>query len=223
MLRDFAVEEFLLAQAAAAGLAVPPAELQQAANRFRLQEGLSSADETNAWLQRQRLSVDDFEAALERDLLLDKLKEHVTRDGIAERFAKRREAYAKASLRQIVVAREDLARELLSQIRDDGADFGELALRHALASSRSGGGRTAVRRRGQLSAEVAAAVFAAQSGQIVGPLATPQGFCLLLIEEFLPAELDAETTAIIRAELFAEWLQRQLQEQPISFPQLDNL
>ena len=116
--------------------------------------------------------MDDFEATLERDLLLERLREHVTRDGIAGRFAERPAAYAKARLRQIVVAREDLARELLSQIRDEGSDFGELALRHSIGPSRSEAGRMEVRLRGQLPAEVAAAVFAARAGEIVGPLAT---------------------------------------------------
>ncbi len=223
MLTDFAVEEFLLAQAAAAGLAVPTAELQQVANRFRLRHGLSSAEATHAWLQRQRLSGDAFEATLERDLLLEKLREHVTRDGVAGRFAERQAAYAKARLRQILVAREDLARELLIQIRDEGADFGELALRHSIDPSRLDPGRIGVVVRGQLPAEVGAAVFAARAGEIVGPLATSQGFCLVLVEELQPAELDAETTAVIRAELFAEWLRGQLEEQAITFPLLDIL
>src|SRR5262245_58661764 len=72
LLREAAAEEVVLRQAHALGLAVPPGELQQAAVAFRRQHGLTSAEQTHAWLARQQLSVHDFEAVLERDLFIEK-------------------------------------------------------------------------------------------------------------------------------------------------------
>ncbi|MDJ0605404.1 MAG: hypothetical protein PX482_17400 [Microcystis sp. M53602_WE12] len=48
--------------ATAAGIKNTTAELQQAADQFRLAKGLHNAKDTWNWLQKQGLSLDDFEA-----------------------------------------------------------------------------------------------------------------------------------------------------------------
>ena len=222
LLREAAVAHLLQEQAASLGLSVTTAELQQATDDFRCRQGLMSAENTQIWLARQRLSVQDFEAALERDLLVEKLKDHLTRDRIAGHFAAHQDGYARARLRQIVVAREDLARELLSQLQER-RDFAQLARQHSQHPSGSEGGAVGEVFRRQFPAEIADAVFAARSDEVVGPLATPQGFLLLLVEEVRPAELNLQTTAAIRQELFEKWLNEQLKTVTITYPLLDNL
>jgi parvulin-like peptidyl-prolyl isomerase len=223
MLREAAVEQLLLRHAAQAGLTVAPEELQRAADHFRQRHGLASAEKTHAWLGQQHLSVADFEAPLERDLLIEKFKDHLTRDRIAGHFAAHKADYAAARLRLILVARDDLARELLSQVRDEGRDFAALAREHSEHPSRAEGGALGIVRRRQLPAAVAAAVSAARPGQVVGPLATPQGFHLVLVEAHVPAQLDGPTSAIIRQELFDAWLKEQLNGAAITYPLLDAL
>ena len=197
--------------------------MQRAADAFRHRHGLQTEDQTRAWLEGQRLSVLDFEATLERDLLLDKLRDRVTRDGIAGQFEAHRDDYALVLLRTIVVPREDIARELLSQIREEGRDFEEVA-RNYLASSPSG---ATIERgwlfRKQLPQAVAEAVFAAGKGQMAGPLATAAGFQLLLVDDIRPAELDEQTIGDIRSELFEAWLNERLQGSNMRFPLLDLL
>jgi hypothetical protein len=77
LLRQAAIEQFLVDQARQAGLTVSTEELQQAADAFRQCNRLNSAEQTNAWLAQQRLSVLDLETTLERDLLIAKLKDHL--------------------------------------------------------------------------------------------------------------------------------------------------
>src|SRR5262249_59380488 len=47
---------------------------------------------------------------------------------------------------------------------------------------------------------------AAKDGEVVGPVATPQGFALARIEQRRPAELDAAARQRIQEELFDPWL-----------------
>jgi peptidylprolyl isomerase len=218
LLREALTRQYLLDQAAQAGLSVASQELQAAADAFRRRRGLNTAAEANAWLAGQRLSILDLEDALEGDLLLGKLKDRVTADRLADHFAANGRGYDRASLRQIVVAREDLARELLAQVRDEGHDFAELARRHSRDGS--SGAILSVRRR-QLPAAVADQVFAAEPGELVGPVSTPLGFQLLLIEEIQPAALDGPTAALIREELFAGWVQERLRAAPMRLPLLE--
>lgn len=73
LLKQVSRERRMLREAAAAGLSIAPEELQSAADDFRVQRGLRPAEDLAAWLQRERLTVSQFEAAIERDLLMAKL------------------------------------------------------------------------------------------------------------------------------------------------------
>lgn len=219
LLSECVVEHFLIQQARQAGLDCSADELQAAADLFRRRHGLTTAAQTNAWLAQERRSILDFEAVLKHDLLIEKLKDHLTHDQIANHFAAHGFRYDRIVLRQIVVPREDMARELLTQLHE-GAAFKGLARQH---SAHTVGAAAEIVLRGQLSEEIAAPLFAAETGSIVGPIAMPGGFRLFLIEACQRAELDVETRALIRAELFNAWLQERLREHPPSFPLLDAL
>jgi putative peptide maturation system protein len=213
LLRQGTVDHLVARRAAEAGLSVTDAELQAAADAFRRRHGLASAADTGAWLARQGLTVDDFERSLEADLLAAKFRDHLTRDRLPGHFAAHRDRYARARLREIVVASEGTARELLAQVADEGSDFAELARAHSLddASRPTGGSLGTVPRLALLSS-AAEAIFSARRGAVVGPVATDRGYALFLVEELLPAELDEATAALIRRELFDAWLAEQLRD-----------
>src|SRR5262245_38007950 len=63
-------------QARQSGLSVTAEELQAAADSFRRRHDLPTAADTHAWLTERGLSVDDFEAGLEEDLLAAKVRQH---------------------------------------------------------------------------------------------------------------------------------------------------
>jgi parvulin-like peptidyl-prolyl isomerase len=223
LLREAVAEEFLLLQVKQAGLTVSDEDLQQAADRFRHRHGLTGAEQTRQWLAREGRSVEDFEATLERDLLVAKFKQHLTQPRVAEHFAAHQGCYARAQLRQIVVASEELARELLAQITDEGRDFAELARAHSLhGSSRQAGGSLGRVPRYALPAAAAEAVFAARAGAVVGPVAGEQGFHLFLVEAVEEPTLDETTAAVIRQELFDAWLKDQLKDMQIDLSWLES-
>jgi parvulin-like peptidyl-prolyl isomerase len=224
MIMEAAAEKRILDTAREQGLTVSEAELQQAANRFRAGQGLATAEQTRAWLARQGMTQADFENAMQKDLLRDKVAQHVTGPRLAERFAAQRERYARARLRRIVVATEGLARELLTQITEDGKDFAEMAREHTLdLPSRSAGGAVGVVPRFAFPPPVAEAIFAAQGGAVVGPFPSGQGYLLFLVEEILPAELDAETTQAIRRELFDDCVNEQLRGARVNLAWLESI
>jgi parvulin-like peptidyl-prolyl isomerase len=203
-------EHLACVAARAAGLTVADGELQKAADAFRQRQGLASAEQTNAWLARHHLSVLDLEDALERELLIDKFKDHLARDRLAAHFKAHEADYALARLRVILVAQQDLARELRTQIHEEGQDFAALAGAHSLHPSRAAGGQLGLVMRRQLPPTVADAVFSAREGELVGPVATAQGYQLVLVEGRAPPSLGPELAALIRQELFDAWLQERL-------------
>lgn len=223
LLRAAVLEAFLLEEARRVGVSVMREELQAAADSFRRRHRLFSADDIGRWLAGQRLSAKEFETTLERDVLLEKLRERVTRDQIDDHFTQHSRDYDRARLSQIIVGEEELARELRNQLTEEEADFAELARHYSGDSSRVAGGHLGTVMRRQLSPAVAAAVFAGRPGDVVGPVPTPQGFHLLRVEVFPPTELDAATEAAIRQQLFDAWVAERLKDTPLLTPILDEL
>lgn len=223
-LRRAATEALLLEHARSLGLRVEDSALQKAADHFRRRNRLLSAADTQAWLAERRISAEDFESTLENDLLFAKLRQHVAGpDRVAERFGARPAEYDRLQLRRIVVAREDLAREIVTQVFEEGADFAAQAAEHSQHPSRKDGGAVGVILRCQVEPPLREALNDAKAGDIVGPVAAGEGFHLVLVEELTPARLDAPTAELIGQQLFQAWLADKLAAAPFSAPLLDFL
>mgnify|MGYP002634018862 CR=1 FL=1 len=205
-------------EAALRDLSVSDSELQQAADAFRLQRGLSTAAATKAWLADRLWSVDDFEQHLEFPLLSSKLESVVgSPDAIERHFANNGRTYDRAEISHVVVADQKIADELLAQLNDDDADFGDLARLHSIDPLTARlGGRIGVTDRASLSTAIETAVFAALDGDVVGPLQTAMGWHLILVDRVIPGRLDDEISDLIRTELFQRWLDAQLER--VEFP-----
>ena len=193
-------EEVIQEHARQAGLAVSAAELQAAADAFRRRHGLSSAADTHAWLKGQGLSVDEFKASLEGPLLAAKLRQHLTALQVDEYFSTHRADFDELQLARVLVERDDLARELASQVRDEGRALEEVAGEQGLPVVH----RRLLRR--DLGGPLAEALASTQPGELVGPVGTPEGFTLVVIEERRPAELDPATRQGIQEKLFEGWM-----------------
>jgi hypothetical protein len=178
------------------GLSVTAEDLQAAADAFRRTHGLHTATATRAWLDGQGLTVGDFEIGLEERLLAAKLKHYQTAAQADESFAARRMDFERMQVAQVLVGSDDLAREMASQVQDEGRDLEEVARAHGLPVVRH------LLFRKDLSGPLAFA----RAGELVGPVATPKGFALVVVEERLPAELDGATRQRIQDELFDAWL-----------------
>src|SRR5262249_6436493 len=187
-------------EARQAGLSVTAEDLQAAADALRRAHGLPTAPATRAWLDGQGLTVDDFETGLEERLLAARLKHHQAAARADESFSARRTDFERLQVAQVLVGRDDLARELASQVQDEGRDLEEVARAHGLTVAR----RLLFRK--DLSGPLAGPLVSAGVGELVGPVATPKGFALVVVEERRPAELNGATRQALQDELFDAWL-----------------
>lgn len=208
LVAETAVELFAVEQSRRAGLSVSVEELQQAANRFRQQNGLQRAEQTGRWLDEQGWSLDVFEDSLERNLLIEKFKDHLVEQQGADYFNSHRADLDRARLRLIVVPDEGLARELQSQVLEQSAEFGRLAREHSLHPSCSRGGQIGWVCRRDLAAESARAIFASAPGDVVC-LPIPAGYSLFQVEEIEAAIMDEGTRERCRHDLYRAWVGEQ--------------
>jgi parvulin-like peptidyl-prolyl isomerase len=205
-------------EAAKAGIEVSTEELQQVADRIRLDEGLMDAPTTLSWLEQRMLSVDDFEQIATILVLTKKLSHHLFSDKIEPCFVANQLDYAGAILYEVILEDEDLVLELYCTICEGETTFPEVAhLYIENTELRRVGGYLGKRNRNQLDPAISAAVFAATPPQVLKPILTSRGFHLIFVEELIEPILDEELQREIMANLFDEWIQEKLDEFAVSY------
>lgn len=211
---DDALRAILISQAAKReGVTASDEELQEAADEYRRWLGLHKASDTHEWLKQNRANVDDLEERIELAIYTEKLKQKVTDGRAAKYLADHRSSFDTATISQLVVRERGLAEELSKQITEQNADFHELARQHSIdARSRPAGGFIGVMKRRDLDPAIQSAVFAAKSGDIVGPVKGEMGYYLFKVENLHQGELTGDTRSEIEDMLFGEWLAEEKQK-----------
>ncbi|MEP0858753.1 peptidylprolyl isomerase [Trichocoleus sp. DQ-U1] len=192
-------------------LTVTAEEIQADADRLRYEKRLEKASDTLAWLADQMITVDDWEAGISDRILACKLANSLFSKEVEKFFAENRLDFDQVLLYQIIVPYEKVAQELFYQIEEEEIDFHQAAhLYDCDERRRHHCGLEGKLFRWNLKPEIAALIFSAQIGEVIGPIQTEQGYHLLMVEEFIPAELTPERYQEILDRLFEEWLTSEL-------------
>jgi parvulin-like peptidyl-prolyl isomerase len=147
---------------------------------------------------------------------LEKLKAQVTEPKLQAHFIERKIFLDRVVLSRLVVAEQELAEELASQI-EEGANFEQLAREYSLADDRIVNGMMGPVSRGSLPDIVRAAIDTANPGDVVGPLELEGRWVLFQIGQFLPASLeDGQLKQALQNELFEQWLAQKIQKMSVT-------
>lgn len=219
MVDAIASRQIVAQQAKERDLQIDTAELQKAADSFRLKNNLVTVEQTVAWLKRYGLSLDDLEALMHHTVLSAKLAEHLFSDQVESYFAERQLDYDQVVLYEVVLQNADLAIELFYSIQEQEITFTDIA-RHYIQDQelRRKGGYRGLLKRADLKPELSAAVFAAAAPQLLKPIAVGKKIHLVFVEEVIQPQLDEALRLQIVGELFSQWLKKQLSQQ--DWPQL---
>ncbi|HIK06989.1 MAG TPA: peptidylprolyl isomerase [Trichormus sp. M33_DOE_039] len=189
------------------GIMITSAEIEAEADRQRRDKHLEKATDTIAWLQNELVTTDDWEMGIRDRLLSQKLANVLFAAEVEDFFNKNKLDFEQVILYQIIVDSEKLAQEIYYQIEDSEISFYEAAHFYNIdISHRYKCGYEGKVYRFNLPRDIANVVFKYQPQQLIGPLKTEQGYHLLMVEEFIPAELTTEKYQEILNHLFDKWL-----------------
>lgn len=193
-------------------ISVTPAEIQAIADHQRREKKLEKASDTFAWLGDQMISPEDWEAGIQNDLLAKKLSTTLFSREVERHFAENRLDCERAILYQMVIPYEKLAWEVFYQIEEEEISFYQAAHLYDIDEKRRlHCGYEGTVYRSQLSySGISSIVFQARPKEIIQPLKIEEKYHLLMVEEFLPAELTEEVHQEILQKLFTEWLTNEL-------------
>jgi parvulin-like peptidyl-prolyl isomerase len=203
----------IISTAEEAGIQVETEELQKVADQIRLTNQLNSADDTWKWLEKNHLSLDDFEEIVYTNLISNKLLNYLFADQVEPYFFEHQLDYMGAVMYEVILSDEDLAIELFYSIKEGEMSFYDVAHKYIedVELRRKGGYLGAVSRR-KLKPEISAAVFTATPPQVLKPIYTSKGVHLILVEEIIQPELKNTLRLQIMSDLFSEWLKQQLEQ-----------
>ncbi|MEW5801688.1 MAG: peptidylprolyl isomerase [bacterium] len=191
------------------GLTVSDEQLQTFADNYRKARDLYSARDTHAFLENSGLTAGDLESFCESMILIDLLKEHLADERkVEECFVNNRADFDLARISIIAVKEENLANEIIMQVTEDGEDFHALARKHSMdQKSKYSGGHIGLISRRLLGPEIAAKVFNASSGDVLGPFKINGLFQLILVEEVIRADLsNLKVKEKVKERIFNEWI-----------------
>ncbi|WP_017721441.1 peptidylprolyl isomerase [Kamptonema formosum] len=193
------------------GVTITPEEIEAEANRQRYEKRLQKASDTLAWLADQMMTADDWEAGIRDRLLAKKLADYLFAKEVEKFFAQNKLDFEEVLLYQILLRDEKLARELYYEIENQEITFYQAARLYDIDERRrlQCGYEGKLCRWGMKPA-IAAAVFSAPLGEPIGPLRTEQGYYLLMVEEFIPAQLSPERYQELLNRMFQQWLNSEL-------------
>ena len=193
------------------GIKVTAEEIQTEADNQRYQQRLESAAQTYEWLHEQLISPDDWEAGIQYQLLQKKLASHLFKNQIERYFAEHRLDFEQVLLYRIAVPYAPIAQELLYQIEESEISFYEAAhLYDSNERRRLHCGYEGKPYRWNLGPQLAASIFSAKVGDIIGPLNIDNQHHLIMVEEFISASLTPDVRQTILDRLFQEWLDSEL-------------
>ena len=209
---EIITRKIILDAAKEAGITVEVEELQKAADTMRFVNKLHSAQDTFAWLEKSCLSIDDFEEAVYISVVAQKLVAHLFADKVEPYFYENQLNYAGVVMYEVVLDDQDLGMELFYAIEEGETSFYDVAHEYIEDTElRRKGGYQGVLYRKDLKPEISAAVFAAKPPQMIKPIVTSKGVHLIFVEEIISAELDNKLRSQIFAELFDEWVKKQVE------------
>ncbi len=136
-------------------------------------------------------------------------------------FEHNRSRYSQAErrrVRHVLCAKEDEAR-LVAERAGAGEPFADLAREYSIdPGSRRAGGELGLLKRGELAGAVEDALFGAKAGEVVGPVRSPFGWHVLVVDAIeeeraaemasVSDEIAAELAERRRREAYAAWLER---------------
>ncbi len=184
--------------AAGNNITVDVEELQERFDVLRMKRGLYTAAETECWMAANSFSLEDLEREAEISLLKEKILASFSRTDVEKFFVENKANMDGADLSVITVKEQEVGKELLALLREGEGDFMTLAREYSMDSLAKAGGYLGVVHRPSLQNDLAATVFGAKPGDVVGPFEVDGGYNLIQVNALIPVVLDGQIETNIR-------------------------
>lgn len=210
LLQQILVRRSAAARARREGLSASKEEIDEALDGWYTENDLFEEPQRAAWMAAARLSAAALEAHFAEVVLAEKLRTHLVPDSVIDaHFKSSRHDYALADVEVVSFEGKGAAAETALQLREQEIAWAD-------AAARAGGLDSQSLTRREAPEEIAAELFAAETGSYLGPVETDDGdFAVYRLVSKSEAELDDDLREEIRTRMFQEEVAREFSKQPI--------
>jgi parvulin-like peptidyl-prolyl isomerase len=186
-----------------------PEIVGQAMLSFRIDHQLTNSEAFQDWLCDNNLTLEQFRCQLLHTLMVERLKIQVSQFRLEDYFNENQAWFERVVLSYLCVDRVELAKELYQQLQS-GADFEQLATQYSTDENAEDSHVLEIQR-GELPENLESAINSAQIGDILGPFEFDDRAWVFRLNEWQPAELDADLEEQLQEEIFEQWLAEKVQ------------
>jgi hypothetical protein len=173
--------------------------------------GLRNEAELEPWLAAQRWSHDDLRAMATLAERLRRWSHWRFEHEVEIRYLDRKADLDCVVYMQLQVAERELAEELHQRLSREEMSFAAAVEQFSLGTERDTHGILGPVAVSATAAEIAARLRVSREGQLWAPFAMGERWIVLRLERHLPAQLDAATREQLLHELFAAWVDSQVE------------
>lgn len=205
---------------AIAPITCTPEEITQHYQQFCQQNQISSQTERQAWLERYRMNPEQLVALATRNLKIEKYKQLFWGNKVESYFLGCKSQLDRVIYSLILTQDLALAQELYFRILEQEQSFAELASKYSQGSEAQNGGCVGPVELSSCHSTLAKILSVSHPGQLWTPVHIGEWVAIVRLEKLIPAQLDRSMRQRLLNELFAQELQKQLNQLTNVIPQL---
>lgn len=197
-------------------------ELQVALDELRYNRNLESVEKAEYWMKSQNLTLYAIQEGIDFMLLRNKMRNSFTDAEVEAHFNENKLKYDNVMLYSLRLSSKEKAEELYAQITEEDLNFHTAAMEFSEdENTKHLGGFIGFMHRDDVTAEIEAAVFNANEGDIIGPVKTGKGYNLFKVGKVYKADLKEEKDKI-KLELFSAKIAQLKADAKVGLPILEN-
>ena len=188
-----------------------PEEAQSAYQQFCEKNKITSETERQAWLELNGMTLEQLKALATRGHRIEKFKQATWGYKLESYFLSRKSQLDKV-LYSLILTQDVAAQEIYFRIQEGEQSFAELARKYSQGPEAQNGGLIGPVELSSCHPTVAKMLSVSQPGQLWPPTRLGEWLVIVRLEKFIPAQLDNRMRQRLLSELFADWLQEQINQ-----------
>lgn len=187
-------------------------EAQQARAAFYGQNKISNEEELSAYLQQQGMTAEQLDHLAVRGIKIEKYKVATWGSKLESYFLQRKQQLDRVIYSLIRTKDAAVAQELYFRIQEGEQSFSDLAKEYSQGSEAETGGLIGPVEISTPHPILAQLFLRSQPGELAPPTRAGDWIVIVRLEKFIPAQLDDAMRRRLLNELFARWLQEEVQK-----------
>ena len=189
-----------------------PEEIADNYQQFSTKNQLTTKTDQKAWLERYRMTAEQLEALAIRGLKIEKFKQANWSYKLESYFLSCKSQLDKVIYSLIRTKDMGVAQELYFRLQEEEQCLAELAREYSQGSESQSGGIIGPVELNAVHPALAKMLSVSQPGQLWPPMPLGEWVVIVRLEKFISAQLDNSMRQRLLNELFADWLQEQLNQ-----------